>query len=143
MKHWWWVVGAAATVLASCSAEDSLDEVIEQESKIGVAPEERLTSDEAVAATPAGELLNSTSRELTAASPQTQRSSLRQMMETSGKQCGDVSEVTYVASNAGTDAWKINCAETGKWLVYLKPDGRTKVLSCQVVAAPGGSCDHL
>ena len=40
-----------------------------------------------------------------------------------GKQCSAVTSATFEGGVDGTDEWRVNCADSGSWQLWFKPEG--------------------
>lgn len=54
----------------------------------------------------------------------------RKMISDAGEQCGVVTSAMLRGGVGGTDEWRISCADTGHWSIWLQAGGSTEVLRC-------------
>jgi hypothetical protein len=61
--------------------------------------------------------------------PPARRADFQRMLNQLGKRCGSVTEAILKGGFEGTDFWKIDCADSGEWLLAFSAQGTT-VVSC-------------
>jgi hypothetical protein len=47
-----------------------------------------------------------------------------------GKRCSAVTKATFEGGLDETDEWRVDCADSGAWQVWFKPDGRIDFDQC-------------
>jgi len=56
---------------------------------------------------------------------------MQTIFEQSGKRCRAVTQVAFKGGLDGTDEWRVDCADSGKWQVWFKPEGRIDFDECE------------
>ena len=56
--------------------------------------------------------------------------SLQQLMVQKGKRCASVTKAVIVGGMDGTDEWRIDCSDTGRWQLWLSEDSGASISQC-------------
>jgi hypothetical protein len=114
----WMAAATALMLLSSCSNEDD-DQAPEH-------PLSYASQDPGVNVVPTHDL----SFQLMAADGPTRLGSFQQLIARSGRQCNFVTSAVLTGGLDGTDEWRVKCADTGTWAVWLKPGEVTDIARC-------------
>lgn len=60
----------------------------------------------------------------------TRFASMQQLILHYGKRCGSVTKAVIVGGTDGTDEWRVDCGDTGKWQVWFNADSEPSVAQC-------------
>lgn len=56
--------------------------------------------------------------------------SLQQLIVQEGKRCASVTKAVIVGGMDGTDEWRVDCSDSGRWQVWLSEDTGASVSQC-------------
>jgi hypothetical protein len=56
---------------------------------------------------------------------------IQALFDQSGKRCGSVTRAAFKGGVDGTDEWRVDCADSGLWQVWFKPDWRIDFDQCE------------
>jgi hypothetical protein len=60
----------------------------------------------------------------------TRLANLQMLVTESGNQCSFVTSGRLIGALDGTDEWRVKCADSGTWAVWLKPGAGVDVVRC-------------
>lgn len=113
------VAAAAALFLGACGSKDQkaaarwkVDPYASREPGSDVAP------------------TNDASFQLLGADGPTRFASLQALIVQNGKACGAVRRAVLEGGLEGTDEWRVDCADSGRWQVWFRPDSAPDVDHC-------------
>lgn len=73
---------------------------------------------------------NDASFQLLAADGPTRFQAVRDVITQAGKNCSAVTRAVLEGGMDGTDEWRVNCADSGNWQLWFRPDGGRDVDHC-------------
>lgn len=73
---------------------------------------------------------NDASFQLLGADGPTRFASLQALIVQDGKACGGVQKAVLEGGLEGTDEWRVDCADGGRWQVWFRPDSAPDVEHC-------------
>lgn len=56
--------------------------------------------------------------------------SLQQLLVQQGKRCASVTKAVIVGGMDGTDEWRVDCSDKGRWQVWLSDDSGASISQC-------------
>ncbi len=86
---------------------------------------------------------NAYSKQLFNMGDQVRLATFRNYMTQSGEQCDLVTSAVLRGGYHHMDMWRVACSDSGEWMVSVKPDSSTKILSCAIVRQLGDDCHSV
>jgi hypothetical protein len=73
---------------------------------------------------------NDDSYQLMALDPLTRLTTTRALVVQAGQRCSAVTKAVLEGGLDGTDEWRVTCADTGEWQLWLRPNSERDLVHC-------------